>query len=76
LSEIYTLRDEADEFLHSTLSRMKNGAVLVVVDFQHSKLVDWIEDIAADCELATKSREDDAEWVIDPEEEKTDLAVC
>jgi hypothetical protein len=52
---------------------MKAGAVLIVIDFQNDDLINWIEDITGDCSLAKKSGNNNAEWVIDPEEEKKDL---
>jgi hypothetical protein len=73
LSEIFVAREAADKFLRNTLSSMKPGAVLIVLDFQDSRLTEWIEGIAANCHLATKIKDDNAERVIDPVEEKTDL---
>jgi hypothetical protein len=73
LSEIYSLQDEADDFLRSVFGGMKSGAVLIVIDFQNGDLVNWIENVADEWHLEPKLGADNQEWVIDPEEEKTDL---
>jgi hypothetical protein len=52
---------------------MQTGSILIVLDFQDNRLTEWVEDIAANCQLAKKIAADNAEWVIDPLEEKSDL---
>jgi len=73
LSEIYVEREAADQFLRDTFSAMQTGSILIVLDFQDNRLTEWVEDIAANCQLAKKIAADNAEWVIDPLEEKSDL---
>jgi hypothetical protein len=73
LSEIYVEREAADQFLRDTFSAMRTGSILIVLDFQDNRLTEWVEDIAANCQLAKKIAADNAEWVIDPLEEKSDL---
>ena len=77
-ADIFSIRDlrgtrGADQFLRDTFSAMQTGSILIVLDFQDNRLTEWVEDIAANCQLAKKIAADNAEWVIDPLEEKSDL---
>jgi hypothetical protein len=48
LSEIYSMKDEAAGFFEHCFEKMKDGALLIAIDFRDSDLQAWIDGIAED----------------------------
>jgi hypothetical protein len=72
LSEIYKFKDKVTPFLQTCFDRMKNGALLVVLDFDDSRLRDWIDEYAKNGGLVTEVGKS-MRMTMDPSEEKAAL---
>jgi hypothetical protein len=53
LSEIFRFKEAATQFLDYCLSKMKKGALLVALDFEDTRLQEWIDGLAQKCGLET-----------------------
>jgi hypothetical protein len=53
LSEIFKFKKAATEFLKHCFSKMKTGSLLVVLDFEDTRLQEWIDGLAEECGLET-----------------------
>jgi hypothetical protein len=73
LSEIYKYRKKVTTFLEVFFERMKEGALLVVLDFHDTSLESWIDQCAEDGGLETLIAIDNHRINMDPIEEKNAL---
>jgi hypothetical protein len=72
LSELYTIRLQAQPFLNYCLSRMKHGSMLLFVDNGHTDFSGWFDDLASSNKLEVLLSKTER-MVAEHKEEKTDL---
>lgn len=72
LSEVYRHKAAVTKFLGDCFSKMKEGALLVVLDFHDQRLEQWIDDCAEEGGLETITSTE-TRMTMDPSEEKDDL---
>jgi len=72
LSEIFKFKKAATEFLEHCFSNMKKGALLVVLDFEDTRLQDWIDGVAEACGLETVESAE-MRFVVGVDEQKDSL---
>jgi hypothetical protein len=73
LSEIYMYKKAVTRFLELCFERMKQNALLVVLDFQNSELESWIDECATSGGLEILLERNDYRIYMDPIEEKDAL---
>jgi hypothetical protein len=73
LSEIFHLRDEVERNLLTFLSRAKEGALLLAIDFRDQAVRDWIDSIALKAGFSVIEKIDNWSFQLPPSEETNDL---